>query len=340
MEESTSRVRCHMAQISFRSDALPALTTLGWLNRSRLVLLGVILTLGLYSSASQAFENDSNPIVDLDFDEKYSIDQVSTKEAAKKPLYFYLQKRNGGYPQVDPYRFTVDIGTDFQTWLDHRVPPSSKRSDDRSLALEITAHINENVKDKILVSPVAHNGPNHMTVAGEASKRFISFDFLLDPNYEAPNGWALHLQAWQCCSGHPPFAIRVTPSQIKSAPIEFNFVVTNDSLERDQFGVPRSIFKTQIARDRWYHMALELEPRPVGSKEPGRIVVWLNGSTLFDWRGFWGFEPNENSPYTRGLVRDAIGIDLGVYRRRQATTQTILFDHIKFGPTLSSVVSK
>jgi hypothetical protein len=221
--------------------------------------------------------------------------------------------------------------------LDKRVPCSSTAGDERSLAIKITSKIDENAKDKIMISPISHQDSQHLSVTDADNTRFFSFDFMLDPAYEVPHNWALHFQAWQCCAGHPPFVIAVSDRPDKLAPVEFSFEVRNDATELEKFGQAFSIYKVVISRGIWHTIVLELQPRAIGSPTPGKIGIWLDGEKKREWLGYWGFAPNPSSPSIRGPVKDNIGLDLGVYRRRQMTAQTILFDNISFASTISGI---
>jgi hypothetical protein len=228
------------------------------------------------------------------------------------------------------HKFTVDISTDFRVWLDRKLPPWDRRPNGRSLAIQITADRDVNEKDKILFGAVMHSDSDRIDINSADRSRYFAFDFMLDPSYETPNVWAIHVQAFQCCSGHPPFTVQVTPSRAKRSDVEFTFNVTDDALENAKPGATRQIYKMRVLRGEWNRMALHLRPSPDDQAEPGIVEMWLNGLKRFSYTGYWGFRPKSGTT-------TALGLDLGIYRRRQATTQTIYFSDIKYGRDLASV---
>ena len=280
---------------------------------------------------------DPPGLLQLDFSRRDHIDTYDPALDRDRPLYFYLRSFADPGCVTTLHRYTADIGTDFATWLDERVPTDSSGSD-RSLAIKITSSIDENVKDKILFSVVAHDSDDHIRLLDVKNERYVSFNFMLDPHYELPHNWALHLQAWQCCGGHPPFAIKVSPGRDPQGPVEFDFTVSNDAIEAGGER-PLSIYKVAISRGEWHNIILKLKPRPIGSSDSGEIAVWLDATKKFSWRGYWGYTPSRYSMATKGLAKDNIGVELGIYRRRQSTTQTIFFDNIRFANTFEEVAA-
>jgi len=301
------------------------------------MVAGCVLSVAAWSQAA-AFEQP-RPLPRLELSSKFAIEPVRPEMDRLRSLYFNLLGPDDGAGQRSKFRYTVDIGTDFDTWLDRRVPPTTHDPEARSVAMLITSKVDENVKDKILLSPLAHDSDDHISVLNDDNERFFAFDFMLDPSYEVPHNWALHFQAWQCCSGHPPLVIAVSPGNDRAGVVEFDFQIRNDSTETERFGQAISIFKMPVKRGVWQNFILRIEPRAVGSRKLGAVTLWLDRVEKFDWRGYWGFSPNTNSNSTKGLVRDNIGLDVGVYRRRQSTTQIVFFDNIKVGTTFDQVLS-
>jgi hypothetical protein len=263
----------------------------------------------------------------LAFTRSFHIDdgQAQSRDPLK-PFYFDMQTPLPG----ERYPFTVDIGTDFRVWLDARVPENNSSQESRSLAISITSDRNQDAKDKIIFSPIPWKSPEHIELSSLSGPRFISFDFFLDQKYEVPNAWTIHLQAWQCCSGRPPFIVGVTPGRDPQAPVEFFFAVRDDVADNSVGHREKILYKLLVARSQWNNVVLELDPRPDGSNKAGVVAMWFNGSKRFEYDGPWGYNPTAGKPIAHEL-RNAIGIDLGVYRRRQKTTQTILFNNIRFG---------
>jgi hypothetical protein len=203
------------------------------------------------------------------------------------------------------------------------------------LAIQIHSDQDINVKDKVLFDAIPFKSQQNIDLRSADSTRYFSFAFMIDPSYETPKGWLLHVQAWQCCGGHPPFTIQVTPNRDKGSPIEFTFVVVDDVSDAP-INPGRVIYKMPVRRGEWNTMTLKLEPRPDDAIQPGEIQMWLNGESKFVYRGHWGFIPSDRGE-SKAVITSAIGINIGVYRRRQATTQTIYFDNIRYGSTLAAV---
>jgi hypothetical protein len=235
------------------------------------------------------------------------------------------------------YEFTVDPGTDYHVWLNKKA--SSHLAPDEALGFRITAKSNENVKDKILLNVFRHRDPEAINLNSFESPKYISFRFKLDDKYEVPNQWALHLQLWQCCGGPPPFSIRVTPRPDRHGPVEFTFNVTEIARGAGPRGRQNVIHRMIVDRSRWYSMMLKLDPQPPGASRPGNIAVWLDNDLSFSYDGYWGYAPGSSmqSEEIGSVLGPNIGLGLGVYRRRQKTTQIIYFDDIKVGRTYEAI---
>jgi hypothetical protein len=268
------------------------------------------------------------PEIAVHFSDAFTIDKsgFATRDLAK-PFYFDLLPPD----HAAPFRFVSDIGTDFNVWLDKRVPPGSEGAHNRSLAFRITAAEDINVKDKIMLSPVLHSAAHRIELGGRDSVHDFSFDFMLDPAYEVPRFWLVHMQVWQCCTGHPPFTLHVTPGQDPHGPVELAFGVTDDAQEAAHYGTFSTIYRMTVQRGVWNRMAFRLNPQPDGSPVPGSVTMWFNGVEKFDYHGFWGFQPGHADPVTHQPFTSHLGIDVGIYRRRQTGTQIIYFDNIVYG---------
>ena len=168
--------------------------------------------------------------------------------------------------------------------------------------------------------------------------RFVSFNIMFDKGYEVSRHWVMHLRALECCGGTPPLTLNVTPSEDKQAPIELTLGV------RDEFttylpGSPEHIlYKEQITRGVWKDVVLQIQPGPVSMGRARRVGLWMNGIHVLDWSGNWGY-PAIPDPNKGGRASNMMGIDVGTYRRRQASTQVIYFNDMRWGNTLASVTS-
>lgn len=277
----------------------------------------------------------AEPYTKLQFSDQFSIDdkQIANRDRTK-PFYFHMANRKG-ITESNPLAFTVDTGTSFNVWLDKQVPQSSEKlANARSLAIQITADHDENMKDKIFFDAVPHWSNQKMLVNG--GPRYIAFDFMLDPHYELPTAWAIHLQAWQCCSGHPPFAMSITPSKDKSGPAELFFGFRDDLLEHQKGSPAKTIYSMNINRGEWNNFVLQLDPETDDSAQPGVLAMWLNGKPRFCFKAHWGFGPGRVGDDGHKIT-NAMGVDIGIYRRRQSTTQTVYFNNIRSGATFEAV---
>lgn len=305
-------------------------------------LLRAALSGALAVAALCVLEGAAADELQLDFSDRFQIDRSKFgSRDMSKPFYFGVVGPSfPGDPSPDGFRFTVDKGTNFNVWLDPAAPPHNRPGEgDRSLAVQITADYDENVKDKIMFQINPTGGDKKLDITEPAPSRFVSFDFMLDKDYETPHNWLLHFQAWQCCGGVPPFTIHVQPSKDKHSAIEFVFYAVDDKDKAaNPFGRGREIYRMPVARGEWKSIALMLDPSFDDSGHPGEIAMWLDGDKKFDWRGNWGFMPEQAAPNLDGKMTPEIVLNLGVYRRRQTTTQTIYFDNIRFGGSLNDVL--
>lgn len=282
-----------------------------------------------------ATADDHRNIFFLHFSSSNKIDQDNiSKRDRTRPFYFNIENLSarGQLP------FTVDIGSDFRVWLDERTPKwvESETSSSRSLALALASEVDENVKDKVFFNAVPWKSNDRALATGDRTKRFISFDMNLATPYDTPKYWVIHFQAWQCCSGHPPFVMAVLPKESNADKITLELAIRNDESERARYGQEIQIAKFEVARNHWFHVAMELEPSVMG-ETVGKIRSWVNGKEIVDWRGHWGYAPTKMSDVTNGELKPEIGFDLGVYRRRQPGTQTVLIDNIRYGTSISSI---
>jgi hypothetical protein len=298
-------------------------------------LFGAAALISLTNNAAYCQQSDHPQHIALSKDTVIDTDKFSTRDPTK-PFAFYLHQTDPVSKKSIAKEFTVEVGTVFDVWLDDKVPPGTDLPGAKSLAIKISSDQNINVKDKVLFDAVSqHVDEEKMDVEATNTTRYFSFDFMLDPTYETPNGWLLHVQAWQCCYRHPPFAIHVTPNPDKTSPIELTFIVDDDKLDTPTYE-GKTIYKMSIPRASWNSMVLRLEPRPDNSPNPGSVAMWLNGEKKFVYSGFWGYIPTSK---VRGdnVITSEMGIHVGMYRRRQTTKQIIYLDNIKYGRTLSSV---
>jgi hypothetical protein len=284
--------------------------------------------------ASEALSKQSGLISSLTFSLSNKIDTSKfPNRNLSKPFYFLIH----GPAQFGSYPFTVDIGSDFNVWLDERVPVDHRSGNSaRSLAISLTSKEDRNVKDKIFLNAVPHQSSQHTTVNSPDNERFISFDMMLDKSYQVPRYWLIHFQAFQCCTGHPVLVMRVNPAKSNDKKITLELAVSSDESERAAHGQPVVVGSFSVERERWFHVVFDLKPSPCGVSR-GKVQASVDGVSIANWRGCWGYKPNPASVIEHGKITQDIGFDIGIYRRRQPTTQTIYVDNILYGTTLGSV---
>ena len=254
------------------------------------------------------------------------------------PVYLDLQDASQN-SAGSHYKIVADKGTDFRIWVDDK-QRSPISANPYALGMRITSDVNGPIKDKIVLTLVPGVGPLSINPYIPDRTRYLSFDFMLPMDYQAPHGWLLHLQAFQCCGGVPPFTIHVKEDSDPSAPIEFLFCVADDDFR--QHPVPGEagnvIYSLGIPRGNWARMTLMLRPGPIGTPGPSGVAMWFNGRQMFDWSGHWGYTPQPDH-INADKQGQNMAIDVGLYRRRQTRTQSIFVRNLKFGATYGSVAS-
>ncbi|WP_412773597.1 heparin lyase I family protein [Nitrobacter sp.] len=284
--------------------------------------------------AKEALSEQSGLISSLAFSLSDTIDtsKFSNRDLSK-PFYFRIH----GPAEFGSYPFTVDIGSHFNVWLDERIPARRRLGNNaRSLAISLTSKDDRNVKDKIFLNAVPHQSSQHTLVSSLDNERFISFDMMLDKSYQVPRYWLIHFQAYQCCAGHPILVMRVNPVKSNDKEITLELAVSSDESERAAYGRPIVVGSFSVQRERWFHVVLDLEPAPCGVRN-GKVQASVDGVSIANWSGCWGYRPDRASVVEHGKITQNIGFDIGIYRRRQPTTQTIYVDNILYGTTSGSV---
>jgi hypothetical protein len=240
-------------------------------------------------------------------------------------------------PNVSVLPFTVDIGTNFTVLMDSRVPTRGLST--ASLSTQITSNVDQDVKDKILFDAVpsssSRGGFSQPVVFNLNNERFISYDMMLATPYDSPLNccsgtyYVIHLQGFQGSGGnalHPPFNIHVDLTQNNDTLVHLQIGIYNDTDPTTEI----EIASFTVTRDTWFHVALDVQPGPVGGPN-GKIICWINGTQIVNYSGNWGFAPAE------GGASQTIQWDVGVYRRRQPTTQTALTANFKYAYTLGGI---
>jgi hypothetical protein len=278
------------------------------------------------------------PGIDVAFSSLCRVDTSHFNDHDPKNL-FYFNLYCPGPPGTPDLVFPLHAqgDTQFKVWLDPKLPPNQKNSPAaRSLGIQITSNVNQPKKDKIVFALVPVEDAKHLSADAPDNRRYVAFDFMLDPKYEKPTAWVMHFQAWQCCGGHPPFTMEVLPGHDPAGPIDATFGIRDDAAEnrRDH---PRTVLAgVRLKRGEWYNIVFQLEPQSDSSSRPGTLAMWLDGKKRFNYTGHWGYQPMETRVRDH-LVHDQFSIELGIYRQRQTTTQTIYFQNLRYGKDLASV---
>jgi Ca-dependent carbohydrate-binding module xylan-binding/Polysaccharide lyase len=304
----------------------------------------------MYWDGTLSWGMSSIPIVDMQFSNQDVIEDLGYAVRNPSDPYYFDIAMPEAPSGVDRVQLRAEPGTDFTVWLDQNTPSGSGQTGSeevsQSLGLKITSTYQEAVKDKIMLSPVLYSYNDAILIDSQDTLRFVSFDFMLDPSYQNPQGWLIHMQAWQGTGFSPPFTIQAAPNNDAMANVQFMFNIRDDAIQTAQFESLKTIYTMPVSRGIWYNMVLELEPSFDGSPNPGLITAWLNGVQQFTYNGYWGYNPSSppawapkaDLPATwNAYDASEIGIEFGLYRGRQVTTQTIYFDNIRYGRTIESV---
>jgi hypothetical protein len=288
-------------------------------------------SLVFFLTAGVSFAAWSFDPVHLTFEEGYQLNKVIVRGTEKPRL-----RAPGRLPGTtgNDFDFTVDPGSQYEVWLN----PREAKTGRRSLAFRIHSDRNENIKDKIEMDFVKHDQKEQRLTMEPNNVRYLSFDFMLDRQYETPNAWALHVQVWQPRAGPPPFAIFVVPGNNRNSDVQFSFVIRDDQVGGGSSSPSsgKEIYRMTIPRGEWNNMVIRMEPSANDDDRVGRLAMWHNSNEKFDYRGDWGYRAAGKIKGGRQAA-DFLVVKIGVYRRRQATAQTIYFDNVRYGTTFSSV---
>ena len=178
------------------------------------------------------------------------------------------------------------------------------------------------------------------------SARFLGFAFYMDPSYEQPIRWLLHMQVWQCCSNdtQPPFAFQVLPNAtlgsgsirfvaIKRTDAHLGNPPTSDNGERLVFQDGKDFI--DLVKGRWYRFVFALQPNPQASDDSsttGRLSLWIDGQLALQHIGAWSYTPRPQAN-----VQSTFAVKVGIYRAAQATSQQIAMDVIRWGTSAAAV---
>lgn len=217
--------------------------------------------------------------------------------------------------------------------------------------------IDNSIQDKALFRFVSVDHKNSLAInTRDLSSKFLSFDFKLDRFYERSKSWTMLMQAFQeGVGGGPALDLRVERSQDNKTPLHQQEIILKLSAQTNDRSIPYDITQNtkrpliykdvcpntalKFERERWYNITLKMNPsvgfNPTTNQELGEVVLLVDGLKICQFKGNWGFQSlDPQKPLAR------MGIDLGLYRARTGSMQTVYYDNIKYGPSLTSVLKE
>jgi hypothetical protein len=267
----------------------------------------------------------------LTFEEGYRLESIAKRGKESFVLEAPLPHRGAGRREFPFVVGRASGSSELKAWLS---PEAA--SGRRSLAFMMQPARDHPGKEKIMMN-VVNNRDEERLKLGADNARYVGFDFMLDRTYEVPIYWVTHLQARQCCGDQPPFAMKVVPGTDRGGEVEFRFVVRDDDDPKTSEG-GRDVYRMKVPRGQWNNIVFRLEPSHIRDGKEGRLSMWYNKVLKFEHRGDWGYNPDQKSARRGIQMSGDMFVGIGIYRKQQPTTQTILFDNVRYGTTLSSVV--
>lgn len=170
---------------------------------------------------------------------------------------------------------------------------------------------------------------------------YFGYAFKLHRDFETPVEMTMISQVWQGSPHSPPFSVQITPNWRKNDGengediLQLEFWVRNDATGTMHYDEPLVIGKTHIELDQWHTLAYEFVPSYVGETEPGSIRIWRNDVLIVDWRGNWGYRPAVWGGVDGANTGSAVLFN--IYRDRQDTWASVIFDSLKYGNALEAV---
>ena len=166
---------------------------------------------------------------------------------------------------------------------------------------------------------------------------YFGYALKLHKNFETPVKNTMISQVWQGSPHSPPFSMQVTPnwSKNRGRTLQLEFWVRNDTVGTMHYDEPIVIGKTEVDVDHWYTLAHEFVPSYVGDSNRGSIRIWKDDVLIVDWRGKWGYRPAAWGGVKGANTGNAVLFN--IYRDRQDTWASVIFDAVKYGKTLADV---
>ena len=166
---------------------------------------------------------------------------------------------------------------------------------------------------------------------------YFGYAFKLHSDFETPVEMTMISQVWQGSPHSPPFSVQITPNWSENGgnTLQLEFWVRNDTTGTMHYDEPLVIGKTQIDRNRWYTLAYEFIPSYVGDPYQGNIRIWQDDALIVDWQGNWGYRPAAWGGVNGANTGSAVLFN--IYRDRQNTWASVIFDSLKYGNALEAV---
>lgn len=170
-------------------------------------------------------------------------------------------------------------------------------------------------------------------------RRYLAFDFYIDPISETPQNWVAICQAWQVCTATPPpFSIHVRSDAYNSEYPDADHVILDFEMRDDSMieGDATNVWSVTVEKGTWHNLILQLQPSPLNDGETGQMAIYYDNepgeAPDYVWANDWGYSTN-----TVNIFGDTFDVRVGVYRRKQMRAFSWFVDNIRFGPTKESV---
>lgn len=170
-------------------------------------------------------------------------------------------------------------------------------------------------------------------------RRYLAFDFYIDPVSETPQNWMAICQAWQTCTETPPpFSIHVRSDAYDPAYPDEDHVILDFEIRDDSMitGDATNVWSVTVEKGIWHNLILQLQPSPLNDGETGQMAIYYDRepgeSADYVWAHDWGY-----STSTPNIFGSTFDVRVGVYRRKQMRAFSWFVDNIRFGPTKESV---
>ena len=166
---------------------------------------------------------------------------------------------------------------------------------------------------------------------------YFGYAFKLHRDLETPTEMTMISQVWQGSPHSPPFSVQITPNWSENGgdTLQLEFWVRNDSTGTMHYHQPQVIGTTRVNIDQWYTLAYKFVPSYVGDPYNGAIQIWKDDVSIVNWRGKWGYRPAAWGGVNGANIGSAVLFNL--YRDRQDTWASVIFDQVKYGSTLAAV---